>query len=184
VYGKASLKGAWLSQVNHLNFGGHNHIPGTADRLRRCQLISPVSVVNFWRTSNWKHAIKYDVYVNFPRIFAHNVQICAKFSCKNFTDVCLVFWILRHYTWGRFFVNTLYLHTRFHLDTSNRLAIVHKRYRQTDRQTDRQTEQIWQRSDSIGRTVLQTVAQKLLVCLIFIILSLHLVFYLIKPQIL
>jgi len=27
------MKGAWLSHVNHLNFGGHNHIPGTADRL-------------------------------------------------------------------------------------------------------------------------------------------------------
>jgi len=34
---------------------------------------------------------------------------------------------------------------------------VHERYRQTDRQTDRQT---GQRTDSIGRTVLQTVAQK------------------------
>jgi len=45
--GKASLKGAWLSHVNHLNFGGHNHVPGTADRLRRCELSSPVSVVNF-----------------------------------------------------------------------------------------------------------------------------------------
>jgi len=50
VDGKASLKGAWLSHVNHLNFGGHNHIPGTADRLRRCQLSSPVSVINFWRS--------------------------------------------------------------------------------------------------------------------------------------
>jgi len=35
--------------MNHLNFDGHNHIPGTADRLRACQLSSPVSVVNFWR---------------------------------------------------------------------------------------------------------------------------------------
>jgi len=34
--------------MNHLNFGGHNHIPGTADCLRRCQLSSPVSVINFW----------------------------------------------------------------------------------------------------------------------------------------
>jgi len=33
--------------VNDLNFGGHNHIPGTADRLRRCQLSSPVRVINF-----------------------------------------------------------------------------------------------------------------------------------------
>ena len=44
----ASLKGAWLSHMNHLNFGGHNHIPGTADCRRRCQLSSPVSVINFW----------------------------------------------------------------------------------------------------------------------------------------
>jgi len=35
--------------MNHLNFGEHNHIPGTADRLRHCQLSSPVSVINFWR---------------------------------------------------------------------------------------------------------------------------------------
>jgi len=35
--------------------------------------------------------IKYDLYVKFPQIFAHNVQICAKFSYKNFTDVCPVF---------------------------------------------------------------------------------------------
>ena len=46
-----------------------------------------------------------------------------------------------------------YLHAKFHLDPSNRLATIHQRYRQ-DR-TDRQ------QSDSIGRTVLQTVAQKL-----------------------
>ena len=45
-----------------------------------------------------------------------------------------------------------YLRAKFHLDLSNHLATVHERYRQ-DRQ-DRQ------RSDSIGRTVLQTVAQK------------------------
>jgi len=49
--GKASLKGAWLSHVNHLNFGRHNHIPGMADRLRRCQLSSPVSVINFWQSA-------------------------------------------------------------------------------------------------------------------------------------
>jgi len=40
----------------------------------------------------------------------------------------------------------------FHLDPSHRLATVHQRHRQTSR-TDRQT-------DSIGRTVSQTVAQK------------------------
>ena len=34
-----------------------------------------------------KKLIRYDLYVKFPRIFAHNVRICAKFSCKNFTDV-------------------------------------------------------------------------------------------------
>jgi len=37
----------------------------------------------FW-TSNWKHVIKYDLYVKFPRIFAHNVQIRAKFCCQKF----------------------------------------------------------------------------------------------------
>ena len=42
-----------------------------------------------------------------------------------------------------------YLHAKFHLDPSNRLATVHERHRQ-----DRQ------RSDIIGRTVLQMVAQK------------------------
>ena len=49
-----------------------------------------------------------------------------------------------------------YLHANFRLDAFNRLATIRQRYRQ-DRQrgqTDRQ------RSDSIGRIVLQTVAQK------------------------
>jgi len=45
-----------------------------------------------------------------------------------------------------------YLHAKFYLDPSNRLATIHQRYRQ-DIQTDSQ------RSDSIGRTVSQTVAQ-------------------------
>jgi len=61
--------------------------------------------------------------------------------------------------WGTGFKNNVarveaYLHAKFH--PSNRLATVHQRHRQdrTDRQTDR-------RCDSIGRTVLQTVAQKL-----------------------
>jgi len=51
-----------------------------------------------------------------------------------------------------------YLRAKFHVDPSNRLATIHQRYRQ-DRtgQTVRQT---GQRSDSIGQTVLQTVAQK------------------------
>jgi len=35
----------------------------------------------FW-TNNWKHVIKYDLYVKFLRILAHNVQICAKFCYK------------------------------------------------------------------------------------------------------
>jgi len=45
-----------------------------------------------------------------------------------------------------------YLHAKFHLDLSNRLATIHQCHRQTDR--------TGQRSDSIRRTVLQTVAQK------------------------
>ena len=44
----------------------------------------------------------------------------------------------------------VYLREKFHLDPSNRLASIHERHRQ-----DRQ------RSDDIGRTVLETVAQKL-----------------------
>jgi len=52
-----------------------------------------------------------------------------------------------------------YLLAKFRLDPSNRLATVHERHRQTG-QTDRQTDR--QRTDSIGRTVLQTVAQKIL----------------------
>jgi len=50
-----------------------------------------------------------------------------------------------------------YLRAKFHLDPSNRLATVHQRYRQ-DRQTDMTDRQ---RSDSVVRTVLQTVAQEL-----------------------
>jgi len=51
VDGKASLKAPWLSHVNHLNFGGHNHVPGMADRLGHCQLSSPVSVISFLRSA-------------------------------------------------------------------------------------------------------------------------------------
>jgi len=45
-----------------------------------------------------------------------------------------------------------YLHAKFHLDSSNCLATILQAHR-TDRQTG-------QRSDSMGQTVLQTVAQK------------------------
>jgi len=31
-----------------------------------------------------ENVIKYDLYVKFPRIFVHNVQINAKFCCKKF----------------------------------------------------------------------------------------------------
>jgi len=57
-----------------------------------------------------------------------------------------------------------YLHAKFYPDPFSRLATIHQRYRQTgeDRQTDRQTDrQDRLRSDRIGRTVLQSVAQKL-----------------------
>ena len=65
----------------------------------------------FWTsTVIEKQVIKYHLYVKFARIFAHNVQTCDKFCCKNFNDVCHVFRILHHYTWGREFVHmdTLY----------------------------------------------------------------------------
>jgi len=51
-----------------------------------------------------------------------------------------------------------YLRTMWHLDLSNRLATIHQRYKQTDTLADRQDRR---RSSIIGRTVLQTVAQKL-----------------------
>jgi len=47
-----------------------------------------------------------------------------------------------------------YLHAKFHLDPLNRLATIRQRYRQ-----DR-TGRTGKWSDSIGRTVLQMVAQK------------------------
>ena len=46
------------------------------------------------------------------------------------------------------------LHAKFHLDPSNLLATIHQRHRQSEQDRTGQT-------DSIGRTVLQTVAQKL-----------------------
>jgi len=46
-----------------------------------------------------------------------------------------------------------YLHAKFQLGPSNRLATIHQRHRQTEG-ADRQ------RTDSTGRAVLQTVAQK------------------------
>jgi len=46
-----------------------------------------------------------------------------------------------------------YLRGKFHLDPSNRLATIHQRHRQRDR-TD------IQQSDSIRRTVLQTVVRR------------------------
>ena len=49
-----------------------------------------------------------------------------------------------------------YLRAKFHFDPPYHLATIHQRYRQTDR-----AGQDTQRSDSIGRTVLQTVAQKM-----------------------
>jgi len=62
VDGKASLKGAWLSHVNHLNCGGHNHIAGSADRLRRCQLSSPVSVKLLTVGGSVDHIHRRDLY--------------------------------------------------------------------------------------------------------------------------
>ena len=49
----------------------------------------------------------------------------------------------------------LYLRDKFHFDPPYHVATIHQRYRQTDR-----AGQDTLRSDSIGRTVLQTVAQK------------------------
>ena len=53
-----------------------------------------------------------------------------------------------------------YVNAKFHLDPSNRLAAVHQRHRQDKTGQDRKDRQ---RSDSTGRTVLRTVAEKLTV---------------------
>ena len=58
-------------------------------------------------TSNWKHVIKYDLCVEFPRTFAHNVQINAKFCCKNFNDVAKYFEYYTIMLGGVFFVDML-----------------------------------------------------------------------------
>jgi len=55
-----------------------------------------------------------------------------------------------------------YLRAKFRLDMSIRLTTIHQHYRQTDQ--DRQDRQ---RSDSIGRTVLETAAQKRLKTMLF-----------------
>jgi len=65
-----------------------------------CERVVSVVTETYVLTCNWKHVIKYDFYVKFLRIFACNVQICATFSFKNFSDVCPAFWILHHYTLG------------------------------------------------------------------------------------
>jgi len=65
----------------------------------------------FW-TSNWKHAKTYDLYVKFPRIFAHNVEICVKFSCKNSLMFAQYFEYYGIILGGVFFVNTLYIRSQ------------------------------------------------------------------------
>ena len=92
--GKASLKRAWLSHVNHLNFGGHNHrpIPGTADRFGRCQLSSPVSVKLLPVGGNIDHIHRRDLYStarsNRRNGFYRTMQLCycGLGSCNS---VCL-----------------------------------------------------------------------------------------------
>jgi len=56
------------------------------------------------------------------------------------------------------------MRVNFHLDPFNRLAIIHQRYRQDRQDRQDRTGGGRQRSDSIGRTVLQTVAQKSSLC--------------------
>jgi len=54
------------------------------------------------------NVMKYDLYVKFPQIFAHNVRICAKFSCKNFTDsLPSILNTTALYLGGRFFMDML-----------------------------------------------------------------------------
>jgi len=60
------MKRAWLGHVNHLNFGGHQPYLWSPDRLRRCQLSSPVSVINFWWSSDncWSYPPSRSVFRN------------------------------------------------------------------------------------------------------------------------
>jgi len=53
-----------------------------------------------------------------------------------------------------------YLHAKFHLDPSSRLATIHQRRRNSHTNGQDTNGQDRQRSDTIGRTVLQTVAQR------------------------
>jgi len=59
-----------------------------------------------------------------------------------------------------------YVCAKFHLDPSNRWATIHQRHRQTD-MTGQTGQTVRQRTGSIGRIVLQTVAQKLDVCIVW-----------------
>jgi len=52
-----------------------------------------------------------------------------------------------------------YLHTKWHHDPSNRLATMHQPRRHTDKQDRTGQDRQW--FDSVGRTVLQTVAQRI-----------------------
>ena len=60
------------------------------------------------------------------RIWAENLGLCPFWGLGS--------WVLTQHNVAR---AETYLHAKFHLDKSNRLATIHQRYRQTD--TDRQT---------------------------------------------
>jgi len=114
VDGKASLKGAWLSHVNHLNFGLHNHIPGTADRLRRCQLNLLVSVINFWQsaamliTSTIQMCIQHLGWVE-EMVFTTRRSYASAVLGVVFLSVCLsvchtrALWLIQRTYWRYFY---------------------------------------------------------------------------------
>jgi len=69
---------AWLSHVNHLKFGGHNHIPGTADRLGQFlqSIVAPELFVTFKCVL---HCILLCIYVLCNcKIKLYFVIVCAK----------------------------------------------------------------------------------------------------------
>ena len=73
--------------------------PSLEPPLRVVRVVSETCVL----TCKWKRVMQYDVYIEFPKISVHNVQIRAKFSDTNFTNVCPVFCLLRHFTYGGVF---------------------------------------------------------------------------------
>jgi len=92
----------WRQKEDILNISYDNWWKIKLFHWRKLNVLSMLSQKLAFLTRNWKHIIKYYLYVKFPQIFALNVQICAKFSCKNLLSI--------------FFTMPLYLGCHFFVD--------------------------------------------------------------------